>query len=323
MSEYTYLLNRFFAATTSLSILALGQLNFANESSEVFVGFERDAADSIEFLDRLNKTQPVNEEESYLQLTLMGPKGKSPEEKPRLKSFLTHDPFNPPYEISLEALTYPKPKNTGSWELVKSGTIFRFRGQEPVLRWYTSGAESQAVCAVQFIDDSQVEYRIRTFSSIDQAQNEGYIVTHHNHCGSCSSLQNLGIYLKVEDMTVEARQCGKKRGAKAVKSCLIESMGLQERCAEAWTYNSQHTRKHCADICIKHYGLWKLLRNKVDKPHTDEEGNLNPCLACDESVSGAGFKYLAGRTRRNSGIVSEIFRNEEELMPVNHALYFK
>ena len=38
------------------------------------------------------------------------------------------------------------------------------------------------------------------------------------------------------------------------------------------------------------------------------DGKLNPCLECDEVKSGPLFKYYAGRTRRDSGIVSSIPR---------------
>lgn len=41
------------------------------------------------------------------------------------------------------------------------------------------------------------------------------------------------------------------------------------------------------------------------------DGHLNPCLQCDEDKSGTLFKYYSGRTRRNSGIKSEIDRPED------------
>ena len=40
-------------------------------------------------------------------------------------------------------------------------------------------------------------------------------------------------------------------------------------------------------------------------------GKLNKCLQCDEDKSGPIFKWYAGRTRRNSGIHSEIDRPED------------
>ena len=32
--------------------------------------------------------------------------------------------------------------------------------------------------------------------------------------------------------------------------------------------------------------------------NVDKDGNLKPCIACDEYKSGPGFKYTAARTRR-------------------------
>jgi hypothetical protein len=46
-------------------------------------------------------------------------------------------------------------------------------------------------------------------------------------------------------------------------------------------------------------------------------------LQCDEDQSGAGFKFSAGRTRRNSGIESAIKRAETEIYPVDHEAYFQ
>ena len=103
----------------------------------------------------------------------------------------------------------------------------------------------------------------------------------------------------------------------------MEEVGLGEHCAETWTYNVLHTRCHCTAICVGYYGLWNVLTNNMSKPPTDEHGNLNPCLACDEYTSGPGFQYTAGRTRRSSGLVSAIPRPEAEIYQIDHQRYFK
>ena len=56
--------------------------------------------------------------------------------------------------------------------------------------------------------------------------------------------------------------------------------------------------------------------------NVNASGQLRPCLQCDEDNSGPGFKYSAGRTRRNSGIESAIPRADSELYPVDHSAYF-
>ena len=103
----------------------------------------------------------------------------------------------------------------------------------------------------------------------------------------------------------------------------MEEIGFQEPCAENWAYNALHTRRHCAVTFVRHYGLWNVLTNDMDDAHTDEDGNLNPCLACDEFTSGPGFQYAAGRTRRASGLTSAIDRPSEDMYPVDHRLYFE
>lgn len=318
--------NRHINGTIIVCMVLFGFLsvvpNDAENTLAVPIESARDSQTMLDLIERLKNTRLVNEEEIYTQLNLTGPKGIGTSERPKHKSFLTHNPFEPPFEIELTALTYTVPENKNSWELVKADKYIRFRGQEPVLQWYSESAENETVCAVQFIDETKIDYRLRTFKSVTDAQQEGYLVTHYNHCGTCSSLKNLAVYFEFFDMTTIARDCGRKRGAKTIKTCFMETMGLQERCAEAWTYNSQHTRKYCTDICVKHYGLWNLMRNNVNKPHNDEDGNLNPCLACDEQISGPGFQFFAGRTRRNSGIESAVLRPLNEILSVDHSLYF-
>jgi len=52
------------------------------------------------------------------------------------------------------------------------------------------------------------------------------------------------------------------------------------------------------------------------------DGELNKCLQCDEDKSGPIFKYESGRTRRNSGIKSEIDRPVDQIYNVSHCYYW-
>lgn len=71
--------------------------------------------------------------------------------------------------------------------------------------------------------------------------------------------------------------------------------------------------------CIKEYGLLNLIRGDFSQSsHNIQDGSLSPCIECDEVMSGAGFKYSAGRTRRNSGIRSAIQRGDHEVYFVEH-----
>ena len=190
-----------------------------------------------------------------------------------------------------------------------------------VRRWHSS--RRTEVCAVGFVDPDRVDYRLRTFPDRESALAEGTVITHRDHCGTCSSLRNLAAYLAQPDLTSPARTCARRWTAGGVKACLMEEIGFDERCAETWAENAVYTRRHCLGPCIAHYGLWNVLTDDIRAPNTDEHGNLNPCLACDERVSGPGFQYAAGRTRRNSGLTSAVARPAAEIHPVDHTLYFR
>jgi hypothetical protein len=58
-----------------------------------------------------------------------------------------------------------------------------------------------------------------------------------------------------------------------------------------------------------------------NEPFVKPDGTLNDCLQCDEDKSGPIFKYESGRTRRNSGIKSEIDRPVDEIYKMDHCYY--
>jgi hypothetical protein len=51
------------------------------------------------------------------------------------------------------------------------------------------------------------------------------------------------------------------------------------------------------------------------------DGSLNPCIQCDEDLSGPIFKYYSGRTRRNSGIKSEIDRPGDQVYDIDQCYF--
>ncbi|MCY3613005.1 MAG: hypothetical protein OXH51_15880 [Gemmatimonadetes bacterium] len=269
-------------------------------------------------IERLRRTNLLNAADIHDRLGL---ESASP-----ARGFLTNTPYEPPYRESCPALAdlrYPLPPHPQSYEWDDAAGTFSFRGQEPVLEWYSSLASDTEVCAVRFADSARVDYRLRTFPDAESAVAEGHVVTHRRHCGTCSSLRDLAAYMARPDLTSPARTCARRLTAGGVKQCLMEEIGLSERCAETWTFNVLHTRRRCAGACIGHYGLWNVLTNDMDGARTDEDGNLNPCLACDEYASGPGFRFAAGRTRRSSGLVSAIPRTAGEMYAVDHWRYFR
>lgn len=178
-------------------------------------------------------------------------------------------------------------------------------------------AGSAPVCGVQFLDDAKRDYRLQTFANLAALQAEpGFVLTHFQPCGACSSLQDLAVYGEL-DLTVMAKTCAKRFGLRDKKACM-QQIGFTESCAEAWAYNAQHTAQSCALVCANAYGLLALLKGEENLPPVDENGHLNACLLCDEMMSGPGFQYAAGRIRRNSGIYSEIDRPEDQIYAVPH-----
>lgn len=273
-------------------------------------------------IERLNQTNLLNEDEIYGKLKLVG---RLPRQT-RQNQFITADPYKPRFQVNLESiedLEYRLPGNARSYELDIGEGRFSFYGQESVWVWYSSLPQNTEVCAIRFTDDQRRDYELRTFSSREEALAKDFVITHRYHCGTCSSLRNLAVYLAKPDLTTPARSCGRKLTKSGVKRCLMQTIGFERRCAEIWTYNVLHTRRHCMTTCLRHYGLWNVLRNNMSQTHVDESGNLNPCIACDEYASGPGFQYVAGRTRRASGITSAIERSNADIYPVHHGLYFK
>ena len=54
----------------------------------------------------------------------------------------------------------------------------------------------------------------------------------------------------------------------------------------------------------------QYLETMTHQPYNDDNNycKLNDCLQCDEDHSGPIFQLIAGRTRRNSGLLSAIAR---------------
>ncbi len=285
---------------------------------------------TAELIGRLRNTVLLNGEEIHDRLGLRPDASNAGQTGVRPSGggagLATRNPYEPAYRESFSSpaeLAYPLPRNAQSYRLDEREGTFVFHGQEPVFRWYSSLSSDTEVCGVRFVDAERVRYRLRTFADRRSALDAGYLVTHRHHCGTCSSLRDLAVYLQQPDLTTPARSCARKWTAAAVRMCLVEEIGFDAHCAETWTYNVLHTRRRCAAACVRHYGLWNVLTDDMGDVHADGGGHLNPCLACDEYTSGPGFRYAAGRTRRSSGLTSAIDRPAAALYPVDHDLYFE
>ncbi|MBG09184.1 MAG: hypothetical protein CME68_10530 [Halobacteriovoraceae bacterium] len=293
----------------------------------------------MELTKLLWKTEPVNEDEVYNQLGLEKENKGNFKLKGRLTlrngiGFKTRNPYFPRYSMDhkkgyqrFPGLKKPIKKRKIEFE-VKKKKIIKFYNQGIITSWFLNlekkgSVESKEVCAIKFTNSSETKYKLKTFKNSDEAKKGGWFITHKYKCGTCSTLKDLAVYMAKPDLTDPVRFCTKKPTLRMIKSCLMNKVGFTERCSESWTYNADHTKKRCMGICMKDYGLVNILTNNMQGSNVDKDGNLKPCIACDEYRSGPGFKYAAARTRRWSGLVSAIKRGSDEIYKVNHFKYFK
>jgi hypothetical protein len=154
-------------------------------------------------------------------------------------------------------------------------------------------------------------YTLVTYASTDAARAAGASPTHYGHCGVCSTLANLAVYMREPDLGAPARACGVvgiADGGDANVACL-EAIGFDHPCAQAWYWDTLNTRNQCIGVCI----------TTPATPYQAPDGALNPCIQCDEDQSGPIFKSVAGRTRRNSGLPNALCRPCSEVQPLVHA----
>ena len=150
---------------------------------------------------------------------------------------------------------------------------------------------------------SIVPLSLQTFASQEDAESNGFIVTHEGACGTCSSFQDLAVYMAQPSLTDAGIQCA-VRGTLNLKEGLrcYEEIGFSPSCAAIWLYNTRHTRHACLALCVAH--AISGLPSNLPAPGCE----LADCIQCDEDLSGPLFKHFGGRTRRKSGLLSTIAR---------------
>ena len=150
-----------------------------------------------------------------------------------------------------------------------------------------------------------------SYENEDSAIAAGDFVTHTGPCGLCSTKQDLSIYLDKPDLTWPGKKCG-------FEGMISESMGVEcfqalgftKPCSQIWYYNTVKTKEECGWTCIKQI----FAPNNRPPPMCA----LNDCLQCDEDNSGPMFKQFAARTRRRSGLISQIVRPCDEIKQIDH-----
>lgn len=171
----------------------------------------------------------------------------------------------------------------------------------------TEGADD-AVCGV--LTEATGTYRLESYAEMGSLQAAGATLTHTGACGLCSTLTDLAVYMEVTDLTEPVRACGLEHitGEPEELVACIEELGFTTPCAWIWAWNTLNTREHCLEECLA----------ALDSPYNEPDGSLNPCLQCDEDVSGPVFKAHAGRTRRNTGLPNAICRPCDEVVRIEH-----
>ncbi|HTP53004.1 MAG TPA: hypothetical protein VMK42_20105 [Anaeromyxobacteraceae bacterium] len=175
----------------------------------------------------------------------------------------------------------------------------------------------EMVCGVLPMGSSAAKprpYALVTYGSQSAAAAAGADVTHFGHCGVCSTLSNLAVYMRNNDLTAPVRSCGFSAAPDGGTvfdgdvDCLM-ALGFDLPCAQAWAYDTQNTRSSCLSVCLAN----------LSAPYNLPDGGTNPCISCDEAQSGPIFKAVAGRTRRNSGLPNAICRPCSEVQPLVHS----
>jgi hypothetical protein len=171
-----------------------------------------------------------------------------------------------------------------------------------------------AVCAYKFdgpIDDLSCKtYSIITYPSKEDALLNNAIITHNGACGTCSTAKDLSIYL-IEDFTTAGKKCASIGlfNEEDGLNCYMD-IGLTKECAKIWNYDGIYDGTICGKICTK----------ELKEPNNGPPPSciLNDCLECDEEYAGPIFTAFAGRTRRRSGLLSEIIRPCNSIAQIIH-----
>lgn len=209
---------------------------------------------------------------------------------PRLNQFVHVNPFTlgcNPYEDDSSSCTTEPPLETGGACIIDLSTSTTCPG----------------------------DYSLTTYSgTLEQAQEENLLVTHSGPCGTCSSLQDLSVYMGVGTrLRDESTTCGfiSRSNPDGGVQC-FQDLGFSESCARTWMFNAIQTSRFCLFECF----LFDLLAQSPNGP--SPECALAPCLQCDEDNSGPIFKKFAGRTRRSSGLLSNIARPCQDNVLLKH-----
>jgi len=174
---------------------------------------------------------------------------------------------------------------------------------------------TEGVCGMMWSDiatdpvTGHSKYWLRDFTSLEECEEEGFTVTHGGHCGACSSLQDLGVYIR-QNLLTDSLMCWTRNTTSFMADCLM-TLGISQPCATIWTFNIINTVQNCLEVC-----------QDYDTEPNKPDGSLNDCLQCYQDRSVPIFKYFSGRLRRNSGITSTIHWPEDQIYSMEHCYWY-
>lgn len=227
---------------------------------------------------------------------------------PVLKSFTWNNPY------TLECDPYDDPGCNTEPPLVEGGACVIYASD--FVATFPASSDS---CPVGY------SYKVSTYpGTFVQAKSDpNVIVTHEGRCGTCSSLQDLSVYMEFGiELRQKAGDCGiigRFDGMEAGIAC-FKNIGFTDACAKIWHYDTVLNAENCIAECLP----FTLLDLPSNGP--PPKCQLAGCLDCDETLAGPIFESVAGRNRRNSGLLSNIVRDCEELTDLvqgNPCLFFK
>lgn len=183
--------------------------------------------------------------------------------------------------------------------------------------WHTENAPSttplyktQEVCAAVMSEDkSKLDFM--TFdneNAIPKMGNTTTKIAHCGGCGSCSNVNDIGIYKRTtQTLYQNAKICTYRfliGGRRGMKRCMTKRTTFTPACLDCWVDNMMCDWQLCVFVCLK-YSISMMVDRFRNAGHHD----LNPCLQCDEKRCGPAFLKCAGANRRRCGIISDINRD--------------
>ena len=111
-----------------------------------------------------------------------------------------------PCDKSKAPAAFAKKKQTNPWPDFKNDP-YKNQTTESNRKIQETLANKDLVCTIKYASNSdRIDYELRQFSNKQEAERNGYIVTHQGKCGACSNLKDLAVYLRSPDLTDPIRR---------------------------------------------------------------------------------------------------------------------